>query len=158
MDSDAGVSNGLTLVKKALEWCDNENNCFDQERDIMVVTFDLDSLSERDIEYLIEIQTPYILYAFSNPKFEIVQLLSLIDDLSQLEKNYYKCAQPNNILENHFSMITHCNSKSKRSGKIVAENYLKLIKNRKYDESDIKKAKGRFCTNLLNILDSLSKK
>ena len=158
LDSDAGISNGLTLVKKALAWCNNEENRFDKEKDKVVVTFDLDCLSSRDINLLLKIQEPYIIYAFSNPKFELVQLLSITDDLSSLEKEYNGRPKPNNVLENMFSSLTHCNSKTSKSGKIVAENYLELMKHRKYDENDIKIAKTKFCTNVLNILDNLSKK
>ena len=86
--ADEGVSNGVELVRRALAWCDNEENHFDKNKDRVVVSFDLDCLSENDIKLLIDLKTPFLLYGFSNPKFEVVQLLSLIDDLSSLEEKY----------------------------------------------------------------------
>ena len=156
LDADEGLSNGLVLAKRAIEWCDNDDNHFDKSKDKVVVSFDLDALSEKDVEELIEMQKPYILYAFSNPKFEIVQLLSMMEDLSPIEIEYNQCVFPNRVLENKFSSLSHINSKTNKSGKFVASRYNELIKHRKYDECDISKAKEKFCTNILNILDDIS--
>lgn len=155
LDADEGLSNGLILVKRAIEWCNNDENHFDKSKDKVVVTFDLDALSDLDIEELTRIQNPHILYAFSNPKFEIVQLLSLTDDLSSIESEYNQHAFPNRVLENNFSSLSHANSKTNRSGRFVASRYRELMKHRKYDERDIRKAKDKFCTNVLNVLDDI---
>lgn len=154
---DQGLSDGLALVKKAIEWCNDSKNNFDKTKDAIVITFDLDRFSKEDIDELVRIKEPYILYAFSNPKFELVQLLSLMDDLSKLEEEYYDLGTPNNILENAFSSLTHTNSKTRKSGNVVASNYNQLMKHRAYDESDISKAKDKFCTNVLNVLDIIQK-
>lgn len=155
LDADEGLSNGLILVKRAIEWCDNEENRFDKSKDKVVVTFDLDALSDLNIEELIKIKKPYIIYAFSNPKFEIVQLLSLTEDLSPIEFEYKQNDFPNMVLENKFSSLSHANSKTNRSGRFVASRYRELMKHRKYDERDIRKAKDKFCTNVLNVLDDI---
>lgn len=154
---DKGVSDGLALVRKAIEWCDITNNRFDKDIDRILVTFDLDRLSKDDIIELIKIKRPYILYGFSNPKFEIVQLLSLLSDLSVLEKDYYYQGFPNRVLENAFSSLTHVNSKNPKSGEVVASRYKTLMQHRDYDEVDILLAKDKFCTNVLNILEQLEK-
>ena len=157
LGSDEGLSNGLKLVKRAIIWCNDDENHFDKNKDKVVVTFDLDTLTNEDIEELKTIREPYILYAFSNPKFEIVQLLALMEDLSLIESKYRKCSFPNKVLENEFSSFSHANSKTNKSGKFVASRYVELIKHRKYDEDDISKAKDKFCTNVLNVLDYILK-
>ena len=156
-DIDKGLSDGLALVKKAIEWCNDPGNSFDKNRDKMVVTFDLDRLSNENIAELISLKEPYLFYGFSNPKFEVVQLLSCIEDLTEVEEKYNSSSFPNTILENMFSSLTHVSSKNKNSGLCVAKNYKSLIEHRKYDESNIELAKGKFCTNVLNILEIISK-
>lgn len=150
-----GITEPLLLTKKAIEWCNDPSNNFDINRDRIIITFDLDKLNEKDIIELANIKTQFIIYAFTNPKFELVQLLAFIDDLSDLEEKYKNAGFPNKVLEKAFSNITHVNSKSRRSGKIVADNYKVLLSNHNYDEDDILKAKDNFCTSVTVLLNKI---
>ena len=155
---ESGLTHPISLVQYALDWASNKDNNFDPSNSAIIVFFDTDVLSAKDIQTLLSMKTDYIEYAFTNPKFEVFQLMSVLDDLSEIESKYMANPLGNKVLENEFSSRSHINSKNKNSGKFVADKIDKILANDKYDESDILLSKNRFCTSVSLILNDLLKK
>lgn len=152
--AEKGLSDPIALVKYVVWWVEN-NQDFDSNNSKIIIFFDLDNQSKANIEKLIRLKKDYMIYAFSNPKFEIVQLLSIYPDLTVFEKQYNKCGFPNKILERAFSSASHHNSKKRASGEYVAKRINDLLSHRNYDEREISLAKDKFCTNVINVLDDI---
>lgn len=153
---DEGLSDPLAMVDKAIEWAKiNNDSIFDISKDKIVITFDLDVLDKNRLDKLINKKTDYLIYVYSNPKFELPLLMSTGCNLKELEKQYYQEQFPNNILEKKFSELTHHNSKTTQAGIYGAENYKEIIKNKNYD-SNLLVIKDSFFTNINFLLKALS--
>lgn len=152
--AEKGLSNPIALVKYVIQWVEN-NQDFDSNHSKIIIFFDLDNQSKANIEELIRLKKDYMIYAFSNPKFEVVQLLSIYSDLTTYENKYNEKSFPNKVLENAFSSASRHNSKKRASGEYVAKRINDLLSHRNYDESEILLAKDKFCTNVINVLDDI---
>ena len=152
--NDKGVSDPITLVNLAKREIDN-NHDFDKNKDKIIITFDLDRVEDDNrLNELKSLKEPYIIYCFTNPKFEMYMLLTLLDDLSDLEREYYEKGFPNNILERNFSNIAHHNSKTKGAGIFVAKNVQHALAISKYDSNRLS-LNNSFFTNVNLLINAI---
>ena len=155
-DFDVGITEPVLLVKKGKEKFESDPN-IDISRDKLVVTFDLDKLTEKDIEKLIDEKTNYLIYGFTNPKFELVQLISAKAPIKGLEKSYYKAGFPNELLEDAYSVVAGKNSKGKPGAKFAAKNVCNILANFDYDSNDIR-IEDKFFSSVPMILRAINEK
>ena len=153
---EEGLSDPIKMIDKAIEWAkENDGEEFDISKDKIVITFDLDVFDDDKLQKIIDKKTAYLIYVYSNPKFELPLLMATDSDLASLEQQYYMEKIPNKVLENAFSKVTHINSKTRKAGAYAATNYNKIISNKTYDKNTIELT-DKFYTNINYLLRSLT--